>query len=349
MARRLVEEFFHDGRWRIASELAQHWQWRSGNGRFKLRSTLAILVGLEARGCLSLPPPLIVRGPVRNNGDPAGAGEGRAEQSGRVSQYRPFHWQLVNSVEQRRQWRGVLTQYHYLGAPGLVGAHLKYLVYSQQGEMIGALGWQSAVERLDCRDRLVGVDGQPELRARFLAHAVNNVRFLILPWWRVRHVASAVLAEGLERLQRDWPKHYGAPVWLVESFIDRSRFSGASYRAANWVAIGWSRGYAKRQGQFIYHGQPKEIYAYVEPVPKDESIAGAVARPMGVGRLTVSFSGFLPEKALYNGFLAPRRRVVGGGVAGRTRCSSPRSSNSHCTVSPPSKPIAAAKARGKLT
>ena len=263
MARQLVEEFFHDGRCRIASELAQHWQWRSGNGGLKVRAALAILVGLEARGWLRLPPPLIIHGPVRHHGGLAGASEGAAQQTGRVSQYRPFHWQRVDSVEQRRQWRGVLTQHHYLGAPGLVGAHLKYLVYSQAGELIGALGWQSAVERLDCRDRLVGLEGQPELRARLLAHTVNNVRFLILPWWRVGHLASAVLAEGLERLQSDWPERYGESVWLVESFIDRSRFSGASYRAANWVALGWSRGYAKRHGQFIYHGQPKEIYVYV--------------------------------------------------------------------------------------
>jgi SRSO17 transposase len=263
VARQLVEEYFHQGRCRIASELARHWQWRSGNGRLKVRASLAILVGLEARGCLSLPSPLIVRGAVGSVAGLAPAGESLAQKTGRLSGYRPFQWQLVESVEQRRQWRGVLARHHYLGAPGLVGAHLKYLVYSEPGELIGALGWQSAVERLDCRDRLVGLEGKPQLRASFLAHAVNNVRFLILPWWRVGQVASAVLGEGLERLQTDWPERYGSPVWLVESFIDRSRFSGASYRAANWVAIGWSRGYAKRQGQFIYHGQPKEIYVYV--------------------------------------------------------------------------------------
>jgi SRSO17 transposase len=145
----------------------------------------------------------------------------------------------------------------------LVGAHLQYLVYGRQGELLGALGWQSAVERLACRDRLVGLEGKPEWRARFLAHAVNNVRFLILPRWRVGHLASAVLAEGLEHLRSDWPQCYGAAVWLVESFVDRTRFRGASYRAANWVAIGWSRGYAKRHGQFLYHGQSKEIYIYV--------------------------------------------------------------------------------------
>ena len=243
--------------------------WRGiGNGEaamvgLKVRASLGILVGLEARGCLSLPPPLIVHGAVGSAAGLAPADEATDQKTGRLNDYRPFHWQLVESVEQRRHWRGVLARHHYLGAPGLVGAHLKYLVHSEQGELIGALGWQSAVERLDCRDRLVALDGRPELRAHFLAHAVNNVRFLILPWWRVGQVASAVLGEGLERLQTDWPERYGSVVWLVESFVDRSRFSGASYRAANWVAIGWSRGYAKRQGQFIYHGQPKEIYLYV--------------------------------------------------------------------------------------
>jgi SRSO17 transposase len=80
---------------------------------------------------------------------------------------------------------------------------------------------------------------------------------------KVRHLASAVLAESLEYLQRDWRRRYGAKVWLAESFVDRTRFSGACYRAANWVALGWTRGYAKAQGQFVYHGQPKEVYVYV--------------------------------------------------------------------------------------
>jgi SRSO17 transposase len=263
VARRLVEEFSGEGRWRIASELAQHWQWRSGSGRLKTRAALAILVALERRGCLTLPRPLIVHGPIRHHGGQCPTVEAREPKAGVLSEYRPLCWQLVDSAEQRRQWRGLLAQHHYLGAPGLVGAHLKYLVYSRHGELLGVLGWQSAVERLDCRDRLVGLEGRAELRARFLVHAVNNVRFLILPWVRVPHLASAVLGEGLQRLQKDWLRHYGAPVWLAESFVDRTRFGGASYRAANWVAIGWTRGYAKHQGQFIYHGQPKEIYVYV--------------------------------------------------------------------------------------
>ena len=259
-ARRLVAEFFRAGRCRIAAELARHWQWRSGSGRFKERAALAILVALAGRGWLSLPPPLIVHGPVRDQGDPLPRVEPLGPQAGGLRDYCPLHWQLVASAEQRRQWRGVLARHHYLGAPALVGAQLQYLVYSRQGDLLGALGWQSAVERLDCRDRLVGVSGRAELRTRFLAHAVNNVRFLVLPWARVPHLASALLGQGLACLQRDWPRHYGAPVWLVESFVDRTRFSGVAYRAANGVALGWTRGYAKHQGQFVYHGQPKEVY-----------------------------------------------------------------------------------------
>jgi SRSO17 transposase len=263
IARRLAEEYAGQGRFRIALELAQHWQWRSGSGRFKQRSALAVLVELEKRGYLSLPAPFIIHGPRRNPRRAAQEVDATAPENGVLGDFRLFGWQLADSAERRREWRELLAQHHYLGAPGLVGAHLQYLVYSRRGDLLGAVGWQSAVERLDCRDRLVGLPGRAEWRPRFLEHAVNNVRFLILRRWRVRHLASALLAESLERLQRDWPRRYGAPVWLAESFVDRTRFSGASYRAANWVALGWTRGYAKEQGQFLYHGQPKEVYVYV--------------------------------------------------------------------------------------
>jgi hypothetical protein len=205
-ARRLVEEFFREGRCRSARELAQHWQWRSGSGRLKIRAALALLVGLEGRGWLRLPAPRIVHGPVRPPGEPPAGVAPRGPHTGVLRDYRPLCWQLGDSAQPRRQWRGVLARYHYLGAPGLVGAHLQYLVYSRQGQWVGALGWQSAVERLEARDRLAGCSGRAELRARFLAPAVNQVRFLVLPWLRVPHLASALLGEGVACLQRDWPR-----------------------------------------------------------------------------------------------------------------------------------------------
>jgi SRSO17 transposase len=181
--------------------------------------------------------------------------------AGDLSTVRPLRWQRVDSPAQGREWRQWLSRYHYLGAPRLVGASLRYSVYGRGGEPLAVLGWQSAVQHLGCRDRWIGWNARR--RADGLAHVVNQVRFLILPGVRVRHLASAILAESIDRLRRDWRERYGAGVWLAETFVDRERFSGASYRAANWVALGWTEGFAKRQGRFVYHGQTKEVYVYV--------------------------------------------------------------------------------------
>jgi SRSO17 transposase len=259
----LVAEQRGAGRWALAGALCQRWQWRAINGRWKTRSALAVLTELEHRGWIVLPRPspwsvqrkVPAPEPVKLS-DPA-----VRTLDGALHEYRPLHWELVSTVAQRRQWRELLARHHYLGAPELVGANLKYLVSGRQGELLGALGWQSAVQHLGCRDRLIGWTAAE--RARWLDHVVNNVRFLVLPWVKVPNLASVILSESVCLLQRDWLAHYGVPVWLVESFVDRQRFRGASYRAANWQALGWTRGFAKRQGHFVHHGQPKEVYVYI--------------------------------------------------------------------------------------
>jgi SRSO17 transposase len=226
---------------------------------------LAVLVELERRGQLRLPAAQAGRGYGKGREAEAVAvqaqGTAADAQTQGLDYYRPLQWQRAKSVEQHRQWNELVDRYHYLGAPGLVGAHLKYLVRGRQGELLGAMGWQSAVQGLGCRDRLIGWDAAQ--RARGLVHVVNGVRFLVLPWVRVRYLASVILSESVRLLQRDWSRDYGSEVWLVESFIDPARFSGASYRAANWMPIGWTRGFAKRQGSFVHHGQLKEVYVYV--------------------------------------------------------------------------------------
>ena len=246
------------GRSGLARELCLRWQWRAGSGRWKVRSALAILTELERQGWIELPAPQ--RAPVPSHRAASALSAGRIVD-GALSQYRPLRWELVGTTAQRREWRQLLAAHHYLGAPTLVGANLKYLVYGRAGELLGALGWQSAVRDLGCRDRLLGWTAAQ--RARGLDHVVNGVRFLVLPWVKVPHLASVMLSENLRLLQRDWRRHYGVPVWLAESFVDRQRFSGASYRAANWQAIGWTRGFAKRQGRFVHHGHSKEVYVYV--------------------------------------------------------------------------------------
>jgi SRSO17 transposase len=250
-------------RWALARALCWRWQWRAASGRWKPRSALAVLTELERLGWIVLPkasPASLHLKASVTDPVPLGLTAGKLLE-GTLDEYRPLRWELVSTAAQRRQWRQLLSAYHYLGAPELVGANLKYLVFGRQGQLLAALGWQSAVQHLGCRDRLLGWTAVE--RARALPHVVNNARFLILPWVQVPNLASVILSESLCVLQRDWLAHYHTAVWLAESFVDRQRFSGASYRAANWQVIGWTRGFAKRQGRFIHHGQPKEVYVYV--------------------------------------------------------------------------------------
>ena len=273
--RRLLVEQPQAGRSGLARGLCAHWQWRAPNGRWKVRSALAILTELERQGWIGLPAPERAPGPTPRAVAALPLG---SIVDGALSQYRPLRWELVGTSAQRREWRQLLERHHYLGAPPLVGANLKYLVYGRAGELLGALGWQSAVQHLGCRDRLLGWNAAQ--RASWLDHVVNGVRFLVLPWVKVRDLASVMLSENLGLLQRDWPGRYGVPVWLAESFVDRQRFSGASYRGANWQAIGWTRGFAKRQGRFVHHGQSKEVYVYVMEPRMRQFIHGDGCQPV---------------------------------------------------------------------
>ena len=135
-----------------------------------------------------------------------------------------------------------LEHYHYLGYEQPVGEHLKYLVWAQ-GRPIACLAWSSAPRHLGSRDRYLGWSAQARRRnIRFLAY---NTRFLILPWVRVPHLASHILAKVTRALSDDWERMYGHPVYFAETFIDPSRFPGTCYRAANWQLLGLTTGRGK--------------------------------------------------------------------------------------------------------
>jgi hypothetical protein len=73
------------------------------------------------------------------------------------------------------------------------------------------------------------------LRKQHLSQAVNNVRFLIMSWVKVKHLASNVLAANIKRLAADWHFLYRESIVLLETFVDVARFQGTCYRAANWT------------------------------------------------------------------------------------------------------------------
>lgn len=111
------------------------------------------------------------------------------------------------------------------------------------------------------RDRWIGWD--EEQRVRGLQHIVQNSRFLLLPWVKVPHLASATLAQLSRRITKDWEAHYAVRPFLLETLVDPSRFRGTCYRAANWIVLGQTTGRGRMDREHLRHGAAiKEILVY---------------------------------------------------------------------------------------
>jgi len=192
-----------------------------------------------------------------------------------LAELAPITIKVVTGRNNWERWKELVERYHYLGAKMPTGRRLHYLVFTGE-EPIGALGWKGGSLRLRARDCFVGWDvGQ---RQEHLDHVINNYRFVLVDWLRVANLASHVLARCTRQVCRDWQERYGVEPWLVESFVDRRRFAGTTYRACGWQAVGNTSGYGKNRGRYAYHGERKEVYLYV--VRKDmRELIGCRQRP----------------------------------------------------------------------
>ncbi|MBI1934347.1 DUF4338 domain-containing protein, partial [Candidatus Peregrinibacteria bacterium] len=127
--------------------------------------------------------------------------------------------------------------------------------------IVACMGWAAASLRNPKRDAFIGWDFE---RMRSKLHlVVNNQRFLILPWVKIKNLGSRILSLNFQRLSRDWQERYGHGVELAETFVDVSRFQGTVYKAANWRCLGLTAGRSKRGNEIRKErGQPKAIFVY---------------------------------------------------------------------------------------
>jgi hypothetical protein len=107
---------------------------------------------------------------------------------------------------------------------------------------------------------------------------VNNSRFLILPWVKVKCLASKTLSIAHQQLADDWDERYGYRPVLIETFVDLTKFLATCYRAANWLYLGKTNQRAATQKSAIK--TEKGIYVY-PPVKntKPTLINGPKAKP----------------------------------------------------------------------
>lgn len=247
----------------LANTISELLGWNRPNGSLKEAECLLLLARLEAQGLLRLP--------AKQQTRPAGsvtsiphteAGQAGAPLSGSLEMFAPVSVERVIDAEARQRYRELVGRYHPLGYKVPFGAHLQYLVWMARPEpaVVGCLQFSSAAWRIQARDQWIGWDDAT--RARHLQQVVNNSRFLVLPWVQIKNLASATLAQALQRLRVDWPAQYGITPLLVETFVDAARYHGGCYRAANWEEIGETSGRGRDDRQHRHSGQPKRVLVY---------------------------------------------------------------------------------------
>ena len=250
----------------ISRELCHRWGWRNEAGRLKDMACRTLLLKLETRGLITLPARQRASVNGSRNRKPAGVPHDDRPLRARLETLQPLNVEsLATGSPQAQLFQWLLHRYHYLSHHNCVGENLKYLVCDRWGRPLACLLFGSAAWECRPRDTFIGWSGSA--RQRGLRYLTNNTRFLVLPWIDVPNLASHLLSLILRRLSRDWQEKYGHPIHLVETFVQRDRFEGTSYRAAGWIWVGVTTGRGRNAPTRAPQGPSKEIF--LKPMHRD--------------------------------------------------------------------------------
>lgn len=194
-------------RQRISREVCQALGWLKPDGGLKDMSCRVALLSLHRAGLIKLPPPRSVNNNRRRPMEFTTTSEPGSPITGSLRDLGKIELIRATKQHQSRLWNELIGRYHYLGYTPLPGAQIRYLIYTESGTLLGAIGFSSAAWTLRPRDELIGWNN--EQRIRRLNLVVNNSRFLILPWVRVKNLASKILAISARQLLQDWQTIYG--------------------------------------------------------------------------------------------------------------------------------------------
>ena len=266
LIRELIEQEGVRGRSHISNRLCEVWNWRQANGRFRQIACRDLLRRLEARGLIELPAALRAarRAGYRNqtqtpdllNCEPLQGRLGEFDDELRV--------ELAGDSKQLALYKGLVGTYHYLGYQQATGAQLKYIAYFQD-RPIACLSFGPAAWKISPRDQFIGWSAQD--RRQNLPWVVNNDRFVILPWVQIHCLASFLLGAVVRRLRRDWQSTYGHDLALAETFVEKARFAGSAYAAANWTCVGQTVGRGRNDRTHAEAAPLKSIWLY--PLRRD--------------------------------------------------------------------------------
>jgi len=252
-------------RTRLSEELCELWGWKSDVGQRKDISCRDLLRALEADGEITLPPKQ-KRGTLKGRGRGSGIQLSLFEAYShtpietRLEAVIPLVVEISDARDKIGEFKSYIEQFHYLRYGQSVGECMRYMVRSHDGVPLACLMFGSSAWRCAPRDKYIGWADE-ERRAK-LYLTTNNTRFLILPGIRIPYLASHTLSLISRRVSQDWQTKYGHPLHLLETFVERDRFVGTCYKAANWVYVGKTAGRGRDDINNTASLPVKDIYLY---------------------------------------------------------------------------------------
>jgi Druantia protein DruA len=226
----------------LSRRFCQEFDWRKPDGSLKDMSCREALLRMHEDGLIQLQP-------VKHRGSPhypieiTEATNPQTPICCPVGQLHNIHLKLVKTKNCSRLWNEYIDRYHYLGHKSLPGAQLRYFAYSDD-RLLALFGFGAAAWKVAPRDNFINWSASQ--REKNLHLIVNNARFLILPWVQSKHLASKLLGLVIRRFADDWNDRYGYRPVLLETFVEKERFAGTCYCAANWINLGDTQGRGRR-------------------------------------------------------------------------------------------------------
>ena len=259
----IIETFPNLSRTELANTVCELFSWKRPTGKLKSVECRQFLERLDEKGTIRLP---VCRKQYANRGTAKVQRTGKADIQPTISaglkELSPILLIRVETREQRQLWYEYVDRYHYLGYQVPFGAQLRYFIKSgANDDILGCFQFSSPAWKMAPRDRWIG--WTDEQRKVNLQKIINNSRFLIFPWVSVKNLASSVLALVVKTIPDDWQRCYGYRPVLMETLVDRKRFKGTCYKAANWIHMGQTTGRGRMDRDNNQQGASvKEIFVY---------------------------------------------------------------------------------------
>jgi hypothetical protein len=265
LIREIIRDFSNLSLTELSKTLCELLDWRRPTGKLKYEECRALLEHLRDQGVLTLPGLRNTRGlgprpvAVTNQSDP------EAPVTETAGDLEPLDLDLVRASDGAllSLFKQYVSRYHYLGFRIPFGAHVRYLVGSPHlpGRYLACLQFSSPAWKMAPRDAWIGWSADE--RKRNLQFIVSHSRFLVLPWVEVKGLASKILSLAARRLPNDWQRLYGYRPLLLETLVERARYRGTCYKAANWIYLGATQGRGRMDRENVAQGHSvKDIYVY---------------------------------------------------------------------------------------